>query len=265
MGHAAAKSTFPILLVLLLVLSGCAAAPRLQSNFCTSDHEIALAPAVTDAIAEATYLFEQNPDAPAAAIAPLDRVIAACGRRLAGLSKAKAYEKRGQLKAQNNDIDGAISDYETALATEALPFNEANGLSARIATLAYPTKRYDPLEDVLYPDRNAEPLVQVAPIYPEECKTDAAPEEIVTIEFDVLPHGLTTNITVIESTNECFNDAAKRSIGRWKFQPKIMDNVARWRRGVITKVTFNFPPKKQPDPITMQQLRNMEKQGKFPE
>ena len=174
MGHVAAKLTFPFLLALLLALTGCATAPRMQSNFCQSDHDIVLAPAVTAAIAEAAYLFEQNPDDPAAAMAPLDRVIAKCGRRLTGLSKAKVYEKRGQLKARSNDRNGAIADYETALATNALPTKRTHGLRAKLSMLEYskPGNNDNRISDFfgIATDRDAQPLLRVPPETPKECE-----------------------------------------------------------------------------------------------
>ncbi len=88
------------------------------------------------------------------------------------------------------------------------------------------------------PDRDAQPLVRIPPQYPERCQSRADSRETVFVEFDVTPDGTTTNISVIESTNSCLNRAATRSIERWKYQPKIVDNEAQWRRGVQTSVVF---------------------------
>lgn len=90
------------------------------------------------------------------------------------------------------------------------------------------------------PDRDAQPLVRIPPQYPERCMTRAAASETVFVEFDVTPDGTTTNIRVIDTTNSCLNSAATRSVERWKYQPKMTDNVAEWRRGVQTAITFEL-------------------------
>jgi len=88
------------------------------------------------------------------------------------------------------------------------------------------------------PDRDAQPLVRIPPQYPERCMNRAKAQESVLVQFDVTPDGQTTNITTVESSNSCLNRAAERSVERWKYQPKIVDNTPEWRRGVQTVVTF---------------------------
>lgn len=90
------------------------------------------------------------------------------------------------------------------------------------------------------PDRDAQPLVRIPPQYPERCMARAAARETVVVEFDVTPDGTTTNARVVDSTNSCLNSAATRSVERWKYQPKIVDNAPQWRRGVQTAVTFEL-------------------------
>lgn len=90
------------------------------------------------------------------------------------------------------------------------------------------------------PDRDAQPLVRIPPQYPERCMSRASARETVLLQFDVTPEGTTTNISVIDSSNSCLNRAASRSVERWKYQPKIVDNKAEWRRGVQTAVTFEL-------------------------
>ena len=88
------------------------------------------------------------------------------------------------------------------------------------------------------PDRDAQPLVRLPPQSPERCMGRAAKSESVALQFDVTPEGTTTNVTVVDSSNSCLNSAAVRSVERWKYQPKIVDNTPEWRRGVQTTVTF---------------------------
>ncbi|MFQ5563165.1 MAG: energy transducer TonB [Parvularculaceae bacterium] len=90
------------------------------------------------------------------------------------------------------------------------------------------------------PDRDAQPLVRIPPQYPERCQSRAEARESVVLEFDVTPEGQTTNIKVIDTTNSCFNRAASRSVERWKYQPKMVDNEAQWRRSVVTQITFEL-------------------------
>ncbi|MEO0879268.1 MAG: energy transducer TonB [Pseudomonadota bacterium] len=90
------------------------------------------------------------------------------------------------------------------------------------------------------PDRDAQPLVRIEPQYPERCQSRAGSLEIVRIRFDVTPEGQTANIEVVDSTNSCLNRAAIRAAQRWKYQPKIVDNTAEWRRGVETQFTFRL-------------------------
>jgi len=90
------------------------------------------------------------------------------------------------------------------------------------------------------PDRDAQPLVRIPPQYPERCQSRSSDRETVLLEFDVTPEGQTTNIRVVDSSSSCFNRAASRSVERWKYQPKIVDNEAQWRRGVQTQITFEL-------------------------
>lgn len=90
------------------------------------------------------------------------------------------------------------------------------------------------------PDRDAQPLVRIPPQFPDRCQGRAGAEERVYLQFDVTPDGQTTNIEAIDSTNSCFNRSAERSVERWKYQPKIVDNEAQWRRGVQTVIIFQL-------------------------
>ena len=90
------------------------------------------------------------------------------------------------------------------------------------------------------PDRDAQPLVRIPPQYPERCMSRAAASETVFVQFDVAPDGTVTNVSVVDSTNSCLNRAATRSVERWKYQPKIVDNEAQWRRGVQQAITFEL-------------------------
>jgi len=90
------------------------------------------------------------------------------------------------------------------------------------------------------PDRDAQPLVRIPPQYPDRCQGRASARETVVVEFDVTPEGQTTNARIVDSSNSCLNRSATRSVERWKYQPKIVDNKAEWRRGVVTQITFEL-------------------------
>lgn len=90
------------------------------------------------------------------------------------------------------------------------------------------------------PDRDAQPLVRIQDPYPERCMGRADASESITVQFDVTPEGTTTNVQVIDSSNSCFNRSVERSVQRWKYQPKVVDNQAQWRRGVQTTITYQL-------------------------
>lgn len=90
------------------------------------------------------------------------------------------------------------------------------------------------------PDRDAQPLVRVPPQYPGQCQRTARALESVVVEFDVTPEGTVINPRVIDSTNSCFNRAAMRAVERWRYQPRVVDEVAQPRFGVRTALDFSL-------------------------
>lgn len=90
------------------------------------------------------------------------------------------------------------------------------------------------------PDRDAQPLVRIPPQYPGQCHRMARALETVLVEFDVTPEGTVVNPRVIESTNSCFNRAAMRAVERWRYQPRIVNEVAQPRFGVRTAIDFGL-------------------------
>lgn len=90
------------------------------------------------------------------------------------------------------------------------------------------------------PDRDAQPLVRIPPQYPQRCMGRADTREAVSVEFDVTPEGSVVNPRVLSTTNSCFNRAAMRAVERWRYNPKIVDNVAEPRLGVRTVIEFQL-------------------------
>jgi protein TonB len=90
------------------------------------------------------------------------------------------------------------------------------------------------------PDRDAQPLVRIPPQYPTQCLRAASNLETVVVEFDVTPEGSVVSPRVVDSTNACFNRAALRAVERWRYQPRVIDNVAQPRFGVRTAIDFGM-------------------------
>jgi periplasmic protein TonB len=90
------------------------------------------------------------------------------------------------------------------------------------------------------PDRDAQPLVRIPPQYPQRCMDRARPVETVVLQFDVSPEGSVVNPEVIDSTNTCLNRAAIRAVQRWRYNPKVVDDVAQPRFGVRTAIDFTL-------------------------
>ena len=88
------------------------------------------------------------------------------------------------------------------------------------------------------PDRDAQPLVRVPPSGFERCLDGRAGTDTVTLRFDVTPAGQVTNVEVQNTTDSCFNRYAIRAAEKYKYQPKIVEGDAAWRRGVIHNVVF---------------------------
>lgn len=90
------------------------------------------------------------------------------------------------------------------------------------------------------PDRDAQPLVRIPPQYPQRCMDRARGVETVVLQFDVSPEGSVVNPEVIDSTNSCLNRAAIRAVQRWRYNPKVVDDVAQPRFGVRTAIDFTL-------------------------
>lgn len=90
------------------------------------------------------------------------------------------------------------------------------------------------------PDRDAQPVVRIPPMYPDRCESRAQPVEYVVVQFDVTPEGAVVNPRVVNSSNSCFERAAMQSVSRWKYQPKVEGGQPKPRFGVQTQITFQL-------------------------
>ena len=62
----------------------------------------------------------------------------------------------------------------------------------------------------------------------------------VTVLFDVTADGRPVNIRVTEATDACFERSTIRAVAKWRYAPKIVDDRAMPRRGVLTTVSFQM-------------------------
>ena len=86
---------------------------------------------------------------------------------------------------------------------------------------------------------DARPKKRARPNYPDRCYRGAYQDERVLVRFDVTTAGTTRNIEVVESSNDCFNDAALESVDTWQYEPKTIDGVPTDRVGVETAIVFH--------------------------
>lgn len=89
-------------------------------------------------------------------------------------------------------------------------------------------------------DSDASPLLRVPPEYPLKCMEYAKALEEVVVAFDVTAEGLTENPRVVESSEKCLNEAATRSVEKWRYKPQMRDGVAAPRMNMQTRITFEL-------------------------
>lgn len=87
---------------------------------------------------------------------------------------------------------------------------------------------------------DARPVKRVPPYYPENCMQRADDLETVVVSFTVTEEGETTDIEVLDSTNRCLNNAAKRSVRKWLYAPKMVEGEPVRRTDVQTVITFEL-------------------------
>lgn len=88
-------------------------------------------------------------------------------------------------------------------------------------------------------DRDAQPLVRLEPQYPPRM-LERGVEGTCDVQFDVTPEGNPTNVRILRCSNSGFESASIRAVERWRYQPRVQDGVAQWRRGVQTQFQFSI-------------------------
>lgn len=61
-----------------------------------------------------------------------------------------------------------------------------------------------------------DPLVRIPPLYPVSCRKDADNVEVVAVSYNVVD-GNTDDLSIVASSNACFNEAVTRTVKRWKY------------------------------------------------
>jgi protein TonB len=89
-------------------------------------------------------------------------------------------------------------------------------------------------------DRDVQPLVRINPEYPERARSRGV-EGWVQVTFTITPAGTVADAKVVDADPKgLFERAALDAIGRWKYNPKVVDGRAMERRGVAVVLTFKL-------------------------
>jgi periplasmic protein TonB len=89
-------------------------------------------------------------------------------------------------------------------------------------------------------DRDVIPLVRINPEYPTRAR-ERGIEGWVQVEFTITAAGTVADAKVVDAEPKgLFDRAALEAIGRWKYNPKVVDGRAMERRGVQVQLTFNL-------------------------
>ncbi len=89
-------------------------------------------------------------------------------------------------------------------------------------------------------DTTAIPKVRINPRYPRVAAQNGI-EGYVTLSFDINPMGATENITIIEQKPRgVFDKAARKALSKWKYKPKMQDNIAVAQPGQTITLQFNL-------------------------
>ena len=87
-------------------------------------------------------------------------------------------------------------------------------------------------------DRDAQPMVRIPPQYPPRA-AERGTEGSCTVTFDVTPDGTPTNIETLECPS-VFSRSTIRAVERWRYEPKVENGNAVWRRGVVTQLDYRL-------------------------
>ena len=88
-------------------------------------------------------------------------------------------------------------------------------------------------------DRDVMPLVRINPDYPPRALTRGI-EGWVQVQFTITATGTVKDGKVVESSSQMFEEAALKSIARWRYNPKIENGEGVERVGIQTVIRFEL-------------------------
>ncbi|MCP5144373.1 MAG: TonB family protein [Gammaproteobacteria bacterium] len=88
-------------------------------------------------------------------------------------------------------------------------------------------------------DRDVIPLVRIPPDYPPRALSRGL-EGYVVVQFTITGAGTVKDAIAIESSSKIFEDAAIKSILRWRYNPKVENGAAVERIGMRTVIRFQL-------------------------
>ncbi len=112
----------------------------------------------------------------------------------------------------------------------------AQNVSAILDPLAEPSNTYADQSDLL-----ARVTERVSPVYPRFCEQRAKPEESVEATFNISAEGRVAGARILSSTNACFERAGLNALRRWRFEPRMVDGIARPSWDQVVTLTFKKP------------------------
>jgi protein TonB len=119
----------------------------------------------------------------------------------------------------------------------------ASGLDNNVATLAPVVDTRGAMTGMKMSagsDRDVIPLVRIAPDYPPRALSRGL-EGWVKVQFTITATGTVKDPSVVDADpKNIFDDAALKSIARWRYNPKVEGGVAVERVGVQTIIRFQL-------------------------
>jgi protein TonB len=83
------------------------------------------------------------------------------------------------------------------------------------------------------------PIVKVAPVYPTRALARRL-EGFVILKFTVTASGSVTDVAVVESSAELFEDPAIDAALKFKYKPRVIDGAPIAVAGVVNKIVFTM-------------------------
>jgi len=88
-------------------------------------------------------------------------------------------------------------------------------------------------------DRDAQPLVRIPPVFPPRF-LQGNNSGFCKVRFDVSPEGQPFNVQTTVCTSSKLESATKKSVQKWKYNPKIVDGRPVARNGVESTIRFDL-------------------------